>query len=314
MKIPAGSRNVISPLLKPGGYSRPMNHHYVYLLLDPRTDGIFYVGQGIGTRAADHMEEARQWDTAGRPPLEATTHKSPEERRAKLLRILDIAATDPALSPQVEFLRTDLSQTEADLVETVAIDLLGLDSLTNQVHGPAGTRRMRAPLYEKLAAAEHKVLHRPAIVVPTAGVRGNVDHHGGMLEADPETALENAEALWKVNPSLRSLLRERGKTPQPVLLIGLQAGPSLPKAKGIAVGIWEIEDCIRDGVKLEFVRNKTTGDIEEREVPGYKFVVATDPSDELIKLREELMWNRLLDANGKKVQANVGAIGINKQW
>jgi hypothetical protein len=173
---------------------------------------------------------------------------------------------------------------------------------------------MRAPLYEKLAAASPKVISRPAIVVPTSGVRGNVDHHGGMLEADPETALENAETFWKVRPSLRSLLSERGKTDRPVLLIGLQSGPSLPKAKGIVVGVWEIADCVYDGLKMEFTRNKDKEVIGEREVPGYKFVVKADPSDDLVQLREELMWNWLLDANGNKVQANVGAIGVNKEW
>jgi hypothetical protein len=104
-----------------------MNHHYVYLLIDPRNDGIFYVGQGIGTRAADHVEEALVWDAAGRLPLPATTHKSPEERRAKLLRILDIAATDASLSPQVEFLR-DRPQPERS------------EPRGNRDHRPARTR------------------------------------------------------------------------------------------------------------------------------------------------------------------------------
>lgn len=286
-----------------------MSDHYVYLLIDPRDDSIFYIGQGVGTRAADHIAEAQSWDEQGRPALEPRGTKSPEERRRKLTRILEIMSSQPPCSPRVDFLRTDLTQREADLVETVAIDVLGLDVLTNQVHGPAGTGRMRAPLYEKLAASTTKTITRPALAVPTAGVRGAFDKHGGMLEADPETALQNAETLWFVNEELRSLLDERGMTSQPILLIGLQSGRSLPRARGIVVGIWEIERCVYDGPKR---RERRDGGYSES--PGYKFVVRESPSDELLQLREELMWHRLVDAQGDKVQANPGHVGVNRFW
>lgn len=70
-----------------------MSDHYVYLLIDPRDDGIFYIGQGVRTRAADHIAEAQSWDEQGRPALEPRGTKSPEERRRKLTRILEIMSS-----------------------------------------------------------------------------------------------------------------------------------------------------------------------------------------------------------------------------
>ena len=34
--------------------------YYVYLLVDLRDDGIFYVGKGVGGRCSSHVDEARK--------------------------------------------------------------------------------------------------------------------------------------------------------------------------------------------------------------------------------------------------------------
>lgn len=289
-----------------------MTQHYVYLLIDPRDDVVFYVGQGVGTRAADHEAEARRWRASGYPPLEQLGEKSPEERSSKWLKILEIL--DSGHSLVVDFLRADLSGPQADLVETVAIDLLGLQTLTNQVTGPSGSRRMRATLFEILAKAQTKTLHRAAVVVPTVGVRGTYNAHGGMLEADPATALENAESLWAVNPTIRATLAARAAAGSPTLLIGIQAGKSLPRARGLVVGVWEIAGCEYDGPR---VKNHFEGEGKDRvlvrtsESDGYRFVVKDDPSGELELLRKELTWHRLVDAAGDVVKTQPGAVYIN---
>ncbi len=94
---------------------------YVYLLIDPRDETIFYVGKGTGNRCFAHLAEARttQSDTVGDYP--------------KLTQIRDIEAAGEQVL--IDLLRHGLSEDEAFLVESVAIDLAGAQSLTNRVVG-----------------------------------------------------------------------------------------------------------------------------------------------------------------------------------
>ena len=91
--------------------------HYVYLLSDPRTGEIFYVGKGIGNRvfahAADALRDSRESD--------------------KLDRIRSIHAA--GLEVQHELLRFGLDERTAFEVEAAAIELLDLDDLTNEIGG-----------------------------------------------------------------------------------------------------------------------------------------------------------------------------------
>lgn len=103
---------------------------YVYLLIDPRDGVVFYVGKGTGNRCFAHLDEARksQRDTVG--------------DYAKLARIRAIESM--GASVQMELLRHGLDEREAFLVESAAIDLLGLQLLTNRVvgHNAAEVGRM----------------------------------------------------------------------------------------------------------------------------------------------------------------------------
>jgi hypothetical protein len=98
---------------------------YVYLLTDPRTGTVFYVGKGSGNRAYQHGAEAR--DRADHPDLQKAKHE----------RILDIEGTGQAVT--VEILRHALQdETTAYLIESAAIDLfdrLHPGSLLNLVAG-----------------------------------------------------------------------------------------------------------------------------------------------------------------------------------
>lgn len=38
------------------------NNHYVYLLIDPRNNEVFYVGQGVNSRVNQHQQEAKKSD------------------------------------------------------------------------------------------------------------------------------------------------------------------------------------------------------------------------------------------------------------
>jgi hypothetical protein len=93
--------------------------YYVYLLSDPRDGRIFYVGKGIGNRIFAHAKGALD-------PAEV-------RQSDKLDRIRDIH--NSGFQVGYELLRFGLSEKTAFDVEAAAIQLLGLDDLTNLVSG-----------------------------------------------------------------------------------------------------------------------------------------------------------------------------------
>jgi hypothetical protein len=86
---------------------------YVYVYIDPRTNEPFYVGKGRGNRLFSHLED-------------------PSENQ-KAARIFEIQAA--GFEPRIDLLRYGMSDSEANLVEASAIDLLGKTQLTNKMAG-----------------------------------------------------------------------------------------------------------------------------------------------------------------------------------
>lgn len=119
MKIKEFSISVIEKL----GY-------YVYLLIDPETDDIFYVGKGVGNRIFAHLNHAIS------SPLESD----------KLGKIRSIQAKD--LQVKHIILRHGLTEKEAFEVEGSLIDFIGLEGLTNIVSGHHSTGRGRMTTHE----------------------------------------------------------------------------------------------------------------------------------------------------------------------
>ena len=91
---------------------------YVYLLIDPRDGQVFYVGKGNGNRVFDHAQDA------------LTDEESASD---KLERIREIRLA--GCEVRHELLRFGLVDRTALEVEAAAIQLLGLDELTNVVGG-----------------------------------------------------------------------------------------------------------------------------------------------------------------------------------
>lgn len=101
---------------------------YVYLLIDPRTgdDEVFYVGKGHGNRVFTHVQDA----LAGRESEGDTSD-----------RIREIHAVGHEV--RHELLRLGLRDSTALEIEAAAIQLLGLDDLTNVVEGHRNWERGR---------------------------------------------------------------------------------------------------------------------------------------------------------------------------
>lgn len=154
---------------------------YVYLLIDPRDNEVFYVGKGTGDRCFAHLVEAR------------TTQADAIGDYAKLARIREIEAAGSVVG--IELLRHGLSEREALLVESAAIDLLGLRELTNRVdgHGADELGRMSvADLNARYGAT-------PVVIDPghrVALIRINRLFERGMSE---EELYEATRKWWRVS-------------------------------------------------------------------------------------------------------------------
>lgn len=101
--------------------------HYVYLLVNPRTGAIFYVGKGAKDRPFAHL-------------------KAKQDEGKKMKMIADIRANKH--EPEVHVLRHGLASAEiAEEVEAAVIDAIGLENLTNGCRGK-GVARGRATVAE----------------------------------------------------------------------------------------------------------------------------------------------------------------------
>jgi uncharacterized protein len=101
--------------------------YYVYLLIDPVSDAVFYVGKGTGARFSHH----------GAEELLLAADATPVEAGPKVAKIREIRARGQ--EPRIEFARIRIkTEKEAFLVEGVLIDILnryGSATLTNAVRG-----------------------------------------------------------------------------------------------------------------------------------------------------------------------------------
>ena len=92
--------------------------YYVYLLIDPRNNEVFYVGKGKGNRINQHL-------------LGALDDKTNETEKIKKIREIQ----NIGLEVKHFVLRHELTEKEAFEVESAVIDVLGKDNLTNLVKG-----------------------------------------------------------------------------------------------------------------------------------------------------------------------------------
>lgn len=123
--------------------------YYVYSLIDPETKQVFYIGKGVGNRVFAHANAAISNPSSGE----------------KLDRIREIQTKGLSVEHVVH--RHGLTEKEAFEVEAALIDYIGIESLTNQVHGLNSDDRGRmsvADIIEKYAAPEVHI-SEPVILI-----------------------------------------------------------------------------------------------------------------------------------------------------
>jgi hypothetical protein len=155
--------------------------YYVYLLIDPRNNRVFYVGKGHGNRINQHL-------------LVALDNSVEETKKIKKIRKIKRAGRKVKLV----ILRHKLTEAEAFEIESSVIDLidyLDMGSLTNDVKGHHSYDKGLATLKEiKIRyEAEDAKFDEPAILI-------NINKlYEKRMENNPLALYEATRKHWKVN-------------------------------------------------------------------------------------------------------------------
>lgn len=118
-----------------------LNGFYVYALIDPRNNQIFYIGKGTGNRVFSH---------------EAESGKSPKSEKAKLQRIQEIEGAGYDVKRLI--VNWELTEAEAFASEATLINLVNYmspEALTNAVAGHHIHESLTIEDFELLYGAEH---------------------------------------------------------------------------------------------------------------------------------------------------------------
>lgn len=129
-----------------------LGDYYVYGLIDPRTNQIFYIGKGSGNRVFEHERESLN---------------SPDSDKLKLKTISEIQAL--GLKVKKIIINNKLTETEAYAAETALINVFNYVSdagLTNIASGHHFTEALSVEDFEKIYGAQelcendikHKIL------------------------------------------------------------------------------------------------------------------------------------------------------------
>src|SRR3989344_8619035 len=124
--------------------------YYVYLLSDPRTGKVFYVGKGHGNRINHHL-------------LGALEEKTKETDKIKTIREIQSANLEVGLI----VLRHGLTEKEALEIESAIIDFIGKENLTNLVLGHHSLERGKMSLADiKIEyEAEDAIFNEPVLLL-----------------------------------------------------------------------------------------------------------------------------------------------------
>lgn len=144
-----------------------INGYYVYALIDPRTNRVFYIGKGTGNRVFDHEFESG---------------KSPESEKEKIKKIRDIEKS--GFQVKRIMVNWGLSETEALIAETTLINLFNIISenpLTNVVAGHHVHESLTVEDFELIYGAEplkaEDIKHNILVIKINKLYRRNMSHY-----------------------------------------------------------------------------------------------------------------------------------------
>ena len=147
----------------PAEVAERIGPYYVYVLVDPRDDSIFYVGKGTGQRLLAHG-------------YEALLQADPGPRSGKVARIRELRSA--GYEPRIDVVRHGLTEQEAFLIEAALVDCVG--KLTNKVagHGAAEGRSSLKELVSRYGATPVDPEASPVLPCPIGTLEGTTRADG----------------------------------------------------------------------------------------------------------------------------------------
>ena len=195
----------------------------VYVLKDPRNSEIFYIGKGKGNRVFQHVACALE-----------TEYESD-----KLSLIREIKNTGQEVEHYI--LRHRLTEDEAITIESVCIDLIGLENLTNKVKGYHSWDEGLKSIDEIIQHYDAKVIEKfdePCIII-------NINRKYKRFM--PENDLYNAtRSAWKLGPKKN------------------KAKYVIASYRGLVRKVFEIESWQKTGNRWEFIGKPADEEIENK--------------------------------------------------
>jgi hypothetical protein len=170
--------------------------YYVYLLIDPRDDQIFYVGKGKGNRINQHL-------------LGALGDSFAENDKIKKIKEIQSLG----LKVQLSILRHELTEKEALEVESSAIDLLKISNLTNQIKGHNADDRglMKLEDIKIKYEAEPAIIEEPSILININNLYNSEMTESEIYEATRKSwriDVNRAESIKLAFSVYRGIIRE----------------------------------------------------------------------------------------------------------
>ena len=218
---------------------------YVYALIDPRDNRVFYIGKGTGQRLLSHGREALLKADSG-------------PRSEKVARIRDIRRSGH--EPRIDILRHGIEEAEAFLVEATLIDCM--EGLSNAVAGH-NTDQGRSTLIELITRYGAQPIDSempPALLIRLGDwedqvmeiepgvVRAGKGYKEGMTRHD---LADSMRAWWRISPSR---IRKQGI----LHAVAVHAGAT----RGVVyIGEWTQR---KDGRRAFSATPLTEGDIFEK--------------------------------------------------
>lgn len=159
---------------------RQLNGFYVYALIDPRNDQIFYIGKGTGNRVFSH---------------EVESGKSPKSEKAKLQRIQEIENAGHNVKRLI--VNWGLTEAEAFAAEATLINLMNYisqDALTNAVAGHHVHESLTVEDFELQYGAQH--LKAEDIHHNILCIKINQRYHRDM---SPKEMYDAVRGIWRAS-------------------------------------------------------------------------------------------------------------------
>lgn len=148
--------------------------YYVYVYSDPDTKKPFYIGKGKGNRCFHHLFQVGE-----------------SEKIQKLQQL-----KDEGKEPLIEILVHGVDEETAFKVEAAAIDLIGIENLTNLQKGHHANTFGRIDVDELNARFSRRIIKKEDITENVLLIRINQQYHYGMTDFE---LYEATRTCWVVN-------------------------------------------------------------------------------------------------------------------